>query len=287
MDSVQDPAQGTTASSRGQRWLTALTGGPGQAVGTIRSVRYADAPLGGERARYIAVVPDPNNHFPRARGGEVGLEEGWSLAKIVRDVMAEGRDGDDAARRPIVARPIVAIVDVSSQAYGRREELMGVHMACAAAANAYADARLDGHPVLALIVGKAMSGAFLAHGYQANRMIALDDPGVLVHAMGQAAAARVTRRSVEQLKELGDRIPPMSYDIKNYAKLGLLDALLEGIDADAPDAAGIDRVTQALVQALTRIRESGTRDLSIRHAADTGSIRTASNDVRKRLADQW
>jgi hypothetical protein len=33
-----------------------------------------------------------------------------------------------------------------------------------------------------LIVGKAMSGAFLAHGYQANRLIAFNDSGVLVHA---------------------------------------------------------------------------------------------------------
>jgi malonate decarboxylase gamma subunit len=40
--------------------------------------------------------------------------------------------------------------------------------------------------VIALLVGKAMSGAFLAHGYQANRLIALRDPGVMVHAMGKA-----------------------------------------------------------------------------------------------------
>ena len=55
--------------------------------------------------------------------------------------------------------------------------------------------------MIGLIVGKAMSGALLAHGYQANRLIALDDPQVMVHAMGKAAAARVTLRSVEQLEE--------------------------------------------------------------------------------------
>ena len=55
----------------------------------------------------------------------------------------------------------------------------------------YARARLAGNPVIALLVGKAMSGAFLAHGYQAQRIIALRDPGVMVHAMGKAAAARI------------------------------------------------------------------------------------------------
>ena len=76
--------------------------------------------------------------------------------------------------------------------------------------------------VIALIVGKAMSGAFLAHGYQANRIIALNDAGVMVHAMGKAAAARVTMRSVDDLERLAADVPPMAYDIASYATLGLL-----------------------------------------------------------------
>ena len=36
----------------------------------------------------------------------------------------------------------------------------------------------------------AHTGAFLAHGYQANRILALDAPGTMVHAMGKEAAAR-------------------------------------------------------------------------------------------------
>jgi malonate decarboxylase gamma subunit len=50
-------------------------------------------------------------------------------------------------------RPIIAIVDVKSQAYGRREETAGIHLAAAAAADAYASARFAGHPVIALISG--------------------------------------------------------------------------------------------------------------------------------------
>jgi malonate decarboxylase gamma subunit len=270
-------------ASRGRTWLEALTGQASKSSGVAESVLVADAMLGARNARFIAVVPDPQNRFPRARHGEVGLEQGWALARQVRETIDEAQGAGSDERRPIIA-----IVDVIGQAYGRREELMGIHIACAAAANAYADARTKGHPVVALIVGHAMSGAFLAHGYQANRIIALDAPDVLVHAMGQAAAARITRRSVEELVKLGERIPPMSYDIRNYQKLGLLDCLIENVDADAPDAAAIDKVRQVLTDTLQSIREDNTRDLSARYRSkEAQTARAASIEVRKRLAEQW
>src|SRR6202046_1566092 len=211
-------------SRRGRIWFDALTGGVAAPLSGLRSVRVADAALGGETARLIAVVPDAQNRFPRARAGEVGLDEGWALAHHVRAAITEDVDS--------TRRPVIAIVDVSSQAYGRLEELLGIHLACAAAADAYASARLAGHPVIALLVGKAMSGAFLAHGYQANRILALDSPEVMVHAMGKHAAARVTRRSVAELEELGKKIAPMAYDVHAYATLGLLHQLIQGVNAD-------------------------------------------------------
>ncbi|WP_342242158.1 biotin-independent malonate decarboxylase subunit gamma [Inquilinus sp. OTU3971] len=271
----------TTASSdsRGRIWLSALAG-PGTSVQGTSTVLTADAPLGGETARFIAVVPDPANRFPRARHGEVGLDEGWGLAAAVREVV----DADRSDTR----RPIVAVVDVTSQAYGRQEEMLGIHLACAAAADAYASARLAGHPVVALLVGKAMSGAFLAHGYQANRILALADDGVLVHAMGREAAARVTRRTVAELDRLGEQVPPMAYGIRAYAGLGLLHRLIEGVSAEAPGAADVDRVRGELAAAVIDIRASGNRDLSSRlssPAAQQG--RAASIEVRRRLAEQW
>ncbi|MDB5977451.1 MAG: biotin-independent malonate decarboxylase subunit gamma [Nevskia sp.] len=269
----------TEVSARGITWLRALTAQDGVIQGAPATVRVAEAALGDEPASFIAVVPDPHNRFPRARNGEVGLEEGWTLARQVRKIIAAGKDG--------VRRPIIALVDVSSQAYGRREELLGVHLACAAAADAYASARLAGHPVIALLVGKAMSGAFLAHGYQANRLLALDSPEVMVHAMGKQAAARVTRRSVADLEKLGERIAPMAYDIRAYAKLGLLHQLIEGVDADAPGAADVQRVREALLAAIADTR-AGPSDLSSRLSSPAAhATRAASIEVRRRLAEQW
>jgi malonate decarboxylase gamma subunit len=271
-------SQESVLSRRGRIWFDALTDGAGGIESGLRSVRVADAALGSEIARFIAVVPDAQNRFPRARAGEVGLDEGWALARQVR---AFAESTEDARR------PIIAIVDVSSQAYGRREELLGIHLACAAAADAYASARLAGHPVIALLVGKAMSGAFLAHGYQANRILALDSPQVMVHAMGKEAAARVTRSSVEKMEKLGEQIAPLAYDIRSYAKLGLLHKLVEGIDADAPGRVDVDRVRAELMSAIADTR-AGSSDLAGRLTSPAArKMRAASIEVRLRLAEQW
>ncbi len=70
--------------------------------------RVADGQINGENVRFIAVVPDANNHYPRAAGGEVGLLEGWTLAKVVNETIAADAD------QP-VKRPIVAVIDVPSR----------------------------------------------------------------------------------------------------------------------------------------------------------------------------
>ena len=268
-----------SVSGRGLRWFEALTGLEGLLDVGPRTVRVADSRLGEEIARFIAVVADPANRFPRARQGELGLEEAWTLARQLRRTVAE----DLGAR----ARAIVAVVDVSSQAYGRREELLGIHLACAAAADAYASARLAGHPIVALLVGKAMSGAFLAHGYQANRILALDSPEVLVHAMSKQAAARVTRRPVEALEQLGERIVPMAYGVRAFARLGLLHGLIEGVNAAAPGADDIERVRGKLAAAIEEAR-AGARDLSARLTSPAArETRAASIAVRRRLTEQW
>jgi len=263
-------------STRGATWMRALAGGT-PVAGYGSTLQVVDAVLAGQPARYIAVVPDAQNRFPRARNGEVGLIEGWQLARAVRDAMTA-----DAGQEK--KRAIVAVIDVASQAYGRREEAYGIHLALAAAADAYAAARLAGHPVIGLIVGRAMSGALLAHGYQANRLLALDDADVMVHAMGKAAAARVTLRSVADLERLAQEIPPMAYDIASFASLGLLWQLLKVKSADAPDASDIDTVQTALAAALVNIAADPSRGLEGRLGAP---LRSASSEVRKRLREQW
>ncbi|MFZ4878400.1 biotin-independent malonate decarboxylase subunit gamma [Janthinobacterium sp. Mn2066] len=267
----------TIEHSRGAAWLAALTDNAAAQPSYSPSVRVVDAPLAGQSARYIAVVPDALNRFARVRTGEVGLVEGWQLARAVQEVL-------ELDRAHAVKRPIVALIDVASQAYGRLEEAYGIHQALAGAAGAYAEARLAGHPVIGLIVGKAMSGAFLAHGYQANRLIALDDPQVMVHAMGKASAARITLRSVEALEALAVTVPPMAYDIGNYASLGLLWQTLTVSAPDQPSPDDIALVARSLQDALDDISADPERGLASRLGAPN---RQASQRVRELLRQQW
>ena len=268
-----------TPLSRGRTWFHALAG-PAKPVGTgPGTVLVADATLAGEPVRLLAIVPDPQNRFPRARHGELGLEEGWALAGHVRDAIAADTSG--------VKRPILAIVDVQSQAYGRLEALLGIHLSLAAAVDAYAAARMAGHPVVALIVGTALSWCLLAHGAQAHRLLALDDPGVVIHAMRKQSAARITRRTVEELDELGKTVLPMAYDVRQYAKLGLLHELIAGIDADAPSAAQVGRVKERVVAAIADIRKHPGDLTSRLDNAEARTHRAASIEVRRRLAEQW
>ena len=263
--------------ARGATWFALLSGTASPLTGYPNSVRVADAHLGQQKVRYISVIPDPQNRFERARSGEVGLLEGWHVARAVQELVV-------ADQSAAIKTAIIAIVDVASQAYGRREEAYGIHQALAAAAGAYAFARQAGHPVLALIVGKAMSGAFLAHGYQANRLIAFDDPEVMVHAMGKASAARITLRSVEALEALAETVPPMAYDIKFFHSLGLLAHCLSVANPDAPDQQTLEQVSQVLLAELASVRAAPTTDLSSRLAAPH---RSASARVRQLLRAQW
>jgi malonate decarboxylase gamma subunit len=266
-------------SVRGTVWFRALTGQVSPMPGDPKSVLTADAPLGDDRARFLCIVPDPHARFPCARHGEVGLEEGYTLATRVREIIEKDKN--------TVKRPIIAIVDSKNQAYGRREETAGIFLACAAAIDAYGSARLAGHPVIALVVGQAISGVPLTHGYQANRILAFDDDGVVIHAMHKEAAARITRRSVEELEKLAQKIAPMSYDIRDYAKLGLLHKLLHVENPEKPSQQEIRNVQGELVAAVADAR-SGPADLRNRlESAGALEMRKASILVRAKVEAQW
>jgi malonate decarboxylase gamma subunit len=265
------------ASERGAAWLAALTGNAPLHEGYSAALRACHAPLADRTALYVCVVPDPANRFPRARNGETGLVEGWEIARAVQRQIAADRDRKHKT-------PIVAVIDVPSQAYGRREEAFGIHQALAGAVAAYAEARLAGHPVIGLIVGKAISGAFLAHGYQSNRLIAIRDAQVQVHAMGKESAARITMRSVDALEELASTIPPMAYDIDNFASLGLLWRILQLRAPDAPDASDLLAVQTTLQEALGDIAADPECGMTGRLSARN---RQATVKVRELLRRQW
>ena len=148
--STKETSSGASPPSRGRTWFQALADGAQPVDAGLGSVLVTDATWRASacdcsrscRIRRIAFLE------PGTASSE--LEEGWALAHHVREAIAADSSG--------TKRPIVAIVDVQSQAYGRLEALLGIHLSLAAAADAYATARMAGHPIVALIVGTALSG---------------------------------------------------------------------------------------------------------------------------------
>lgn len=277
---VKNVVSEDTEKSRGRVWFESLTGIEKPKTTKVKSVLCDDVKLGDETVRYISIVPDKNAKFYRARKGEVGLEEGWTVAKYILEAIEEDKDKE-------VKRPIVAVIDVPSQAYGYKEELLGISQACAASVDAYATARENGHPVIGFIPGMAISGAFLSHGYQANRLIALNDEGVLVHAMSKQSAARITKRSVEELDEAAKKIPAIAYDVKSYSKLGALYKLVDGINAEKPSNEEINKIKEIISEAIidTRKNQDGIDSRLESENAKTG--REYAIEVYKRLEKEW
>src|SRR6201993_3799675 len=267
---------------RGQTWFVALTGRGEATPDDPKSVLSAEAPIGQDTGLFLCVGPNPESRFPCVRDGQVGLEEAYAVAAHVRRAMKGDREKSKSQKRPIVA-----IVDVKSQAYGRREETAGIFLAAAAAADAYASARMAGHPVIAFVVGHAFSGGFLTHGYQANRILAFDDAGVMIHAMHKEAAARITRRSVRSLEELGHQIAPMSYDVRDYAKLGTLHKLLHVGNPLEPTESEIVELKQAIADAIADARTGG-EDLGNRlNSPEAKQTRKAGLTARALMEKQW
>ncbi len=268
--------------SLGRAWLEALNADKAQQW-QIPSVIYADAQWDTESVRMICVTPNPNARFPRARRGQFGIEEGWAVAGCIQDAMLAD-SGHDAAH---IRRAILAIVDVPGQAFGFQEESLALHQSLAASVDAYATARSAGHPVIALVVGKAISGAFLAHGLQAGYIFALDDPGVEIHVMSAASVARVTKRTEQEVTELESRLPAISRNVHSFAALGGIDHLLGCKSADAPDSETIASIRRQLQLGFAQLRQTPRQPRDRLNAVAARESRVMSRIVRAKLEVQW
>ncbi|MCG4305884.1 biotin-independent malonate decarboxylase subunit gamma, partial [Enterococcus lactis] len=269
------------AASVGYDWFAALTGMKNP-TSSISTVYYGQSSKFIEEAIVTAIVPDPKNPMYRVRNGEVGLVEGFRMGQILNRVYEEDKDKK-------VKRPIVVVIDVPSQAYGYNEELIGIHVALANSAAAYAKLRQAGHPVIGLIAGNAISGAFLAHGLQSSRLIALNNKEITVQAMSKESAARVTKRSVAEIEAAAEKVPAIAYDINNYTKLGAIYHFLEDITDQAASEQNVNKVIEAINEAIQDVRNTNDTMLTNRYTNETAKTfgRVETNKVRAKMDEEW
>jgi malonate decarboxylase beta subunit len=140
---------------------------------------------------------------------------------------------------------------------------------------------------VALIVGKAISGAFLAHGLQASEILALDDAGVEIHVMSEASVSRVTRRSLREVAALAQIAPSTARDVHSFAALGGVSRLLKVNDADEPSPQSVEEVRSEILQAIRRARAGAKSPPARLDSPAARASRTMSLAVRRMLELQW
>lgn len=208
--------------------------GPGAVVGSAR--------INGEICTVIANdAMTFNPRFPVVYAGVIGLEEGYKMALAVYRTLAMDKD-----KLADEKRPLVLIVDTPGNGPGKLEEIIGMNKSTGAYQLALAQARHAGHPIIAMVIGRAISGAFLCHGLQADHILSLTSEfGTMIHVMPLSSIARITRQDVERLSELSRSNPVFAAGPEFFWQLGGVEELVKTI----PD------MKETIVRHIREVRE--------------------------------
>ena len=183
--------------------------GPGAVVGTAKLEDQTITIIANDAYAF-------NERFPVVFGGVIGLEEAYKMATTVYRTMEADQDKPLAEKRPIVL-----IVDTPGNGPGKMEEIAGMNKATGSYQLALAEARKAGHPIVAMVIGRAISGAFLCHGLQADEILALStDFGTMIHVMPITSISRITKMDIERLEELSKVNPVFAPGVNFFYNLG-------------------------------------------------------------------
>jgi len=213
--------------------------GPGAVIGTAK--------LKGRTATVIANdAAAINPRFNVVYAGIIGMEEAYKMAAAVYKTIEADADKPLAQKRPLIL-----IVDTPGNGPGKYEEIIGMNKATGSYQLALAEARQKGHPVVAMVIGRAVSGAFLCHGLQADHILALSAKfSTMIHVMPLSSIARITKMDIETLQKLSSSNPVFASGAEFFYKLGGVEEVLESID-------GMGDVINRHVEEIYRLNQEG------------------------------
>jgi malonate decarboxylase gamma subunit len=193
-------------------------------------VTVADSLITGE-----ALLPDGSyiHVLGIAAEAPLGVEGALALAERVLDIAA-GTDHD----------PILLLIDSSSQRMSRRDELLGLSEYLAHLAKALLLAEVHGHRTVGLLYGGSAAGAFIATALATGTLIAL--PGAHPAVMDLPSMARVTKLSIDLLKEKAQATPVFAPGLENLAQTGAIHAVWD------PERSLARQLTELLATPATR-----------------------------------
>ena len=137
----------------------------------------------------------------------LGVDKAILLSKRVLDVVAKGGD-----------RPILVLVDSDSQRMSKRDELLGLNEYLAHLAKALMLADRSGHRTIGLLYGHTAAGAFIATALATGTLVAL--PGAAPEVMDLPSMAKVTKLSLDVLKDKAKTTPVFAPGLDNLAQTG-------------------------------------------------------------------
>ena len=168
-----------------------------------------------------------NPKFPVVYAGIIGLEEGYKMALAVYHTIKADESMPIGEKRPLLL-----IVDTPGNGAGKQEEIFGMNKATGAYQMALAEARKVGHPIVAVVVGRAISGGFLCHGLQADHILSLAaEFETMIHVMPITSIARITKLDIEWLQDLAEDNPVFAAGPDYFYKLGGVEEIIDNIAA--------------------------------------------------------
>ena len=154
-------------------------------------------------------------------------------------IEALDRDGTD---------PILVLIDSDSQRMSKRDELLGLNEFLAHLAKALIFADLRGRPTVGVLYGHTAAGAFIATALATRVLVGL--PGAEPEVMDLPSMSKVTKLSVDVLKEKAQSTPVFAPGLDNLARMG---AVLETWDPSKP-------LADQLASVLRRVEAGDRRD---------------------------
>jgi malonate decarboxylase gamma subunit len=142
----------------------------------------------------------------------LGVDEAIRLSRHVLDAMERGDPG-----------PILVLVDSDSQRMSKRDELLGLNEFLAHLAKCLIYADMQGHHTVGLLYGHTAAGAFLATALATRVLVAL--PGAEPVVMDLPSMSKVTKLSIDVLKEKAKSTPVFAPGLDNLAQTGAVLAI--------------------------------------------------------------
>jgi malonate decarboxylase gamma subunit len=137
----------------------------------------------------------------------LGVDEALRLAGHVLTTLEQGGDG-----------PILVLIDSDSQRMSKRDELLGLNEFLAHLAKCLIHADMQGRHTVGLLYGHSAAGAFIATAMATGSLVAL--PGAAPAVMDLPSMSRVTKLSIEVLKEKAKSTPVFAPGLENLAQTG-------------------------------------------------------------------